>query len=75
MFLAHRYRGGAKPVQGKDPGHATAFGQTYDQHIFTPGLAYARFGMAELNPGNGKQLRGLGQGKIDGHDTGGLLRV
>jgi hypothetical protein len=31
--------------------------------------------MAELNTGNGKQLRGLGQGKIDGHDTGGLLRV
>ena len=35
----------------------------------------AVFGMAELNPGNGKQLRGLGQGKIDGHGTGELLRV
>jgi hypothetical protein len=31
--------------------------------------------MAELNTGNGKQLRGLGQGKIDGHGTGELLRV
>ena len=67
MLTADLHGRGAIAVLRKHPGHAGAFVEQKNTHVFAVGFAHTGFGHANAHTGNGVQISSLGQGKIDGH--------
>ena len=64
----------AKAVLRVNARHVRTFVDTDDQQVLAMGLADIRLRDTERNTGDGKQLLGVRNSEIDGHDDGKRIR-